>query len=285
MTLPLRRKHPTTAPNSRKGREGTSFSWDKPGLSFLGSTLRWAARALTVGGLAAAVSLTGVCAEPDYFAGNEPAESAQVEPAATSQATVLRWKTSRISRSSAEAAHSGVTTTVITASHEEPDQRVAQKSSGLRPAFKAPAKAGSWNKGKVGSASNLFSDDGAIRLVAHDPKADPFGDRAIQAGREPALAAPAGTRKAALNDQVPKIAAPEAAEPDAAEPIPKAPANLKPVEDLPAPMEKPEPKEETEKPGDAPATDAYNFRDCQKAEEGCALFLESLRGVPSRRFR
>jgi hypothetical protein len=230
-------------------------------LSFLGSTFRWAARAFAATGLAAAVSLTGVCAEPGYFSGNE-----------TSQATVLRWKTSRISRGSegASNAHSR-STTILTASHDEPIERSGAKSSGLRPAFKAPAQTSGWNKSKAGTASSLFSDDGAIRLVAHDPHSDPFGDRVSQAGREPALAAPAGTRKAALNDQPEKAAAP-----DAAEPMPKAPANLKPADDLPAPMEKGAPKEESEKP----ATDTYNFRDCSKAEEGCALFLDSLRGVP-----
>jgi hypothetical protein len=130
----------------------------------------------------------------------------------------------------------------------------------------------------------LLSDDGAIRLVAHDPHSDPFGDRVSQAGREPALAAPAGTRKVALNDQPAPGAASDAAQPNAAEPMPKAPANLKPADELPAPMGKPVPKEEDfnpkPMPGAAPATDTYNFRDCSKAEEGCALFLDSLRGVP-----
>jgi len=237
-------------------------------LSFVGSTLRWATRALAAGGLSAAVALTGWCAEPDYFGGNEPAAapSETENSAATSQAAVLRWKTSRITRSSADAARSGITTTVITASHEETAPSEKPSSSGLRPAFKAPAKPGSWNKSKAGSPSNLLSDDGAIRLVAHDPKSDPFGDR-----------------KAVLNDQ------PEAAPaPDAAEPKIKAPANLKPAEDLPEPMEKAEPMEKSDLkeeslrpvPESKPAVDTYNFRDCSKAEEGCKMFADSIRGVP-----
>ena len=256
------------------------------------SAFRWAARAIAAGGLSAAVALTGWCAEPDYFSGNEneavASSAADNSAAPTSQATVLRWKTGRITRSSTEAARSGITTTVITASHDEQVPSEKPSSTGLRPAFKAPAKPGSWNKSKAGSPSNLLSDDGAIRLVAHDPKADPFSDRVTQAGREPALAPPAGTRKAVLNDapevaQVPKaVPAPEEAEP-----MPKAPANLKPAEELPMPaepmpMEKADPKEESLRPVPeaAPAADVYNYRDCTKAEEGCKLFVESLRGVP-----
>ncbi|MCE9524759.1 MAG: hypothetical protein K8R36_01745 [Planctomycetales bacterium] len=249
-------------------------------------SLRGLFRALAAGGLSAAVALTGRCAEPDYSGGNETAAVAPSEAessALTSQARVLRWKTSRITSSSAEAARSGITTTVITASHEETAPSEKPSSTGLRPAFKTPAKPGSWNKSKAGSPSNLLSDDGAIRLVAHDPKSDPFGDRVTQAGREPALAPPEGTRRAALNDQ------PEAAPaPDAAEPKIKAPANLKPAEDLPMPMEKAEPMEKSEPkeeslrpvPEAKPAVDTYNYRDCSKAEEGCKLFAESIRGVP-----
>ena len=193
---------------------------------------------------------------------------------------MLRWKTSRISRGSEGAfnSHSRSAPTIITASHEEPEQRDGRSASGLRPAFKAPAKAGAWNKSKAGSPSSLLSDDGAIRLVAHDPRTDPFGDRVSQAGREPALAAPAGTRKAALDDQ-----AENAAQPDAAEPMPRVPGNLKPADDLPAPMDQPVPGAEDTNPmpppGTEPMTDTYNYRDCAKAEEGCKLFAETLRGV------
>ncbi len=234
-------------------------------------SLRGLFRAIAATGLAAAVSLTCMGAEPDYFSSNESAE--------VPQASVLRWKTSRISRGSEGASnfHSR-STTIIAANHEEPAARVVQHSTGLRPAFKAAAKAGSWNKSKAGSPSNLLSDDGAIRLVAHDPRTDPFGDRVSQAGREPALAPPDGTRKAALQDP------PEKPGPlEAAEPMPKAPGSLKPVEpaeNLPSPKENEPPQEESEKPGEAPATDTYNFRDCSQAQEGCALFIGSLRGVP-----
>ena len=235
-------------------------------------------RSLAATGLAAAVSLTGFCAEPDYFADNE-AEAAAVadgepsaEPAvtATSEATLLRWKTSRINRTSYDAARIGATTTVITASHSEP---ALEPSSGLRPAFKSPAKAGSWNTSKVGVASSLASSDGAIRLVAHDPHEDPFGDRVSQAGREPALARPQGTRKAALANQ-----AEELAQPEAAEPMPKG--NLQPADDLPAPMDKPMPEESLRPMADSEPSDTYNYRDCGKAEEGCRLFGDSIRGVP-----
>ena len=163
-------------------------------------------------------------------------------------------------------------------------------ASGLRSAFKAPSQTGGWNKSKAGSPS-LFSDDGTIRLVAGDPHEDPFGDRAAQAG--PALAAPAGARRAALNHQpakpADKIAAPEAAEPEGAEPMPKAqpadknaaPGTLKPANELPKPGDKEMPKEEAEKPATPEeGVDAFNNRDCAKAEEGCRLFAESLRGVP-----
>lgn len=247
----------------------------------MGPTLRWATRALAAGGLSAAVALTGWCAEPDYFGGDEAtvvAPSETEESAPTSQATVLRWKTSRITHSSSEAARNGVTTTVISASHETPEPGEKPFSSGLRPAFKAPAKPVSWNKSKAGTPSNLLSDDGAIRLVAHDPRTDPFGDRVSQAGREPALAAPAGTQRAVLND--PPEVAPEPAEP--AEPMPRAPGAFKPAENLPEPPENPAPKEESLRPmPEAPAeTDTYNYRDCSKAEEGCKMFVESLRGVP-----
>lgn len=244
-----------------------------------GLWLREAFRVLAVGGLATALSLTGWCAEPDYFAGDEPEDVAtsEVEPTtpATSPATVLRWKTSRINRNSYEAARVGATTTVITASHDVP---ALQPSSGLRPAFKAPAKAGSWNTSKVGAASSLVSSDGAIRLVAHDPHEDPFGDRVAQVGRGPALLPPEGTRKAALADQVEDEPSP----PAGAAPLPKAPGNLQPADELPAPMDKLIPREEDlrPKPDAEPATDIYNYRDCAKAEEGCKLFRESLRGVP-----
>src|SRR5687768_10214880 len=107
MTLPLRRKHPTTAPNSQKGKEGTSFSWDKqPCLSFFRSSLRWTARAFAAGGISAAVVLTGFCGEPSYFTDEDLSQVSSPEtrqadaPQPTSQATVLRWKTSRISRGS-----------------------------------------------------------------------------------------------------------------------------------------------------------------------------------------
>ena len=232
-------------------------------------------RSLAATGLAAAVSLTGFAAEPDYFADDEAeavvTTAAEPTAPAISQATVLRWKTSRITRNSYEAARIGATTTVIPASHEGP---VLQPSSGLRPAFKAPAKAGSWNTSKVGTASSLVSGDGAIRLVAHNPHEDPFGDRVSQAGREPALAAPAGTRKAALADQ-----AEEAPPQGTTKPMPKAPGNLKPAEELPAPTDKPE-ESLRPMPDAEPATDSYNYRDCGKAEEGCRLFRDSLRGVP-----
>lgn len=244
-------------------------------------SLRGLFRALAAGGLSAAVTLTGWCAEPDYFSGNESetvaSSAAESSAPSTSQATVLRWKTSRITRSSAEAARSGVTTTVITASHEAPEPGERAFSSGLRPAFKSPAKPGSWNKSKAGTPSNLLSDDGAIRLVAHDPRTDPFGDRVSQAGREPALAPPAGTQRAVLND--PPAVAPV---PEAAEPRPRAPGAFRPAENLPEPPENPEPKEESLRPMPEapPAIDTYNYRDCSKAEEGCKMFVESLRGVP-----
>ncbi len=239
-------------------------------------SLRGLFRTLAAGGISAAVAFSSLGAEPSYFTPGDETAATATEAQPLAEATVLRWKTSRISRGSegASNAHSR-STTILTASHDEPVEGIGAKSSGLRPAFKAPAQASSWNKSKAGSPSSLLSDDGAIRLVAHDPHSDPFGERVSQAGREPALAAPAGTRKAALNDQPEKVPAP-----DAAEPMPKAPANLKPVDDLPAPMEKEAPKVESEKPGIAPPTDTYNFRDCSKAEEGCAMFLDSLRGVP-----
>jgi hypothetical protein len=213
-------------------------------------------RTVAAGGIAAVLTLTGMCEEP-----------------ATSPAVVLRWKTSRISRGLEGASNlpSRPATTVIAASHEVPESQEGQTTSGLRPAFKAPAKADRWNKSKAGSPSNLLSSDGAIRLVAHDPHSDPFGDRVSQAGREPALAPPDGTRKAGLNDH-----AEGAVQPEASDPTPKAPGSLKPIEDLPLPME----EDRNPPPSVGPLTDAYNYRDCAKAEEGCRMFAETLRGVP-----
>src|SRR6476619_6712086 len=106
MTLPLRRKHPTTAPSIPKGRAGTRFS-------FL--------RALAAGGISAAMALTSVAAEPDYVGGDEEvAVSSAQEEQPLAQAKVLRWKTSRISHGSEGATnlHSR-STTIISASHEE----------------------------------------------------------------------------------------------------------------------------------------------------------------------
>lgn len=240
---------------------------------------------LAAGGLSAAMALTSFAGEPDYFSeeGEAPAAATQSQPLPS--AAVLRWKTSRIERGAEGASnlHPRSSITIIATSHEEEETADApsRTSAGLRPAFKAPASGNSWNKSKAGSPSNHFSDDGTIRLVAHDAHDDPFGDRAVQAG--PALAAPVGARKAALNKPPAKPAAPEAEEPEAAEPMPKAPANLKPVDELPAPGAKDETKDETKEEAEKPATpgtDTFNFRDCSQAEEGCRAFVDSLRGVP-----
>jgi hypothetical protein len=177
---------------------------------------------LAAGGLSAGIALSSFAAEPGYLAPTEEAAVAPSEEQPTlAEAKVLRWKTSKIGRGSEGASNLGSSaiTTIITASHEESAEPSSHGSSGLRPALKAPAAGSNWNKSKAGSPSTLFSDDGAIRLVAHDPHDDPFGDRAVQAG--PALAAPAGARKAALNNQPLKPAVPEAEEPDAAEPMPE----------------------------------------------------------------
>ncbi|MBC7853760.1 MAG: hypothetical protein IAF94_10015 [Pirellulaceae bacterium] len=286
MTLPSRRKHPTTAPNSRKGKAGTD-AFVVTGFSrFINPLKRVTTNCLAAAGISAAIALTSIGAEPSYFTEDDlaqtvPQETRQAEVSQPlAEAAVLRWKTSRISRGSDGefSAHSR-SATVITASHDEAEQRDGRSVTGLRPAFQAPAKAGAWNKSKAGSPSNLLSDDGAIRLVAHDPRTDPFGDRVSQAGREPALTAPAGTRKAALNDQ-----AEEVAQPNAAEPRPRAPGNLKPADDLPTPMDKAVPGAEDTNPmppaGTEPMTDTYNYRNCDEAEEGCKRFVETLRGVP-----
>src|SRR5436190_23536435 len=122
MTLPSRRKHPTTAPNTRKGREGTSFPWDKqPCLSFFSSTFQWAARALAAGSISAAVTLSGFAAEPDDFTADDEASAAPSQEQPLAQARILRWKTSRISRGSEGASnlHSRSATTIIAAGHEE----------------------------------------------------------------------------------------------------------------------------------------------------------------------
>ena len=167
---------------------------------------------------------------------------------------MLRWKTSRISAGrTAEALPRPVAgSEVITAGHHEP------VSSGLRPAFKAPVQKEGWNKSKLGSAPSLSPEgENAIRLVAYNPFHDPFGDRVAQAVREPDLAAPEG-----------------------------APAESKPmVNPLPSPQDKLVPREDEANPkpmpGAAPeATDPYNFRDCNKQDNECALFLETLRGAP-----
>lgn len=241
-----------------------------------GPTLLWGARALAAGGLAIAASLASLGAEPGRFTPDETARAIGTETgsAGIPQAALLRWKTSRIASSSGANSSQSITSgEVITAGHREP------AVPGLRPAFKAPANAGGWNKSKLGSAPNPDpSSEATIRLIAHDPFRDPFGDRVAQAGREPALVPPAGRVQGAGQE------APDPLADQPVEPMPNAPRLTEPMENtLPSPMDKLVPREDdmNPMPGAAPEeVDRYNFRDCKKEGDDCQLFLEALRGAP-----
>ena len=200
---------------------------------------------------AAAISL-GLCqtgvfaqqAEPDYFAGAvdaAPLTQADAQSPPPTQAEVLRWKAPRA------IVNPYFDRKVVKAAANEP---AADAPATVRPGTGIPvavpparsAPESDWNKTRI-SGHQAPAPARAVRLAAHDPFTDPFGDRAT-AGEEPTLIAPRYESEPAVAQQP----APGAGE-------------------LPPPaQENDEPMVERD----------YNPEQCRKWQEGCRDLARSL---------
>lgn len=290
MTSPLRRKRQITALNTRKGKAENNPSLDRAvGWAYL----RWsfltaidlakaAALPITLGLALAGTASSQEAQLPGYFGGvqdAQPISTADDSQGGTEEAAVLRWKNKRA------AAGSGSLTL-----------KPATFTGGASTKIK---QSGGWAKSKIGETRNpLLSSDGTVRLVAHDPHQDPFGDRIAQAGRAPSLAPPAGAAAdehsaeeppaviRPMRETVPPAEA-EASPPATAEPMtpadPTAPESTPPEavpmeESLPSPPSRTTPYEEGTGKKEVPCDRVYNNRNCCEGDETCKTFLDMLRG-------
>lgn len=184
---------------------------------------------------------------PDYFAGAEdaaPLTEADAQSPPPSQAQVLRWKAPRtivnpyVDRQVVKAS------TTISAPQVQ-DEAPASEPLQARPA--ARASSGAWNKTRIAGHQGAAR---SVRLAAHDPFSDPFGDRLTQ-GAEPSLSAPRYESETVVAQQ------PETPVPDAAE--------------LPAPAQ-----ENAQPQMPLGGSRDYDPEMCRKWQEGCRELGERL---------
>jgi hypothetical protein len=203
--------------------------------------------------------------EPDYFAGAEQAQpltEADTADPPLPQAEILRWKQPKpiinpyVDRNVVKASitlsapHRGSKSAPV----EEDEAEAAEPAPREFETPQAPSAAG-WNKSRIGGHPGAAARP--VRLAAHDPFRDPFGDRVSQ-NEETRLQPPAGAAEQPplSSDPMPERAAP------GAEPMPGE--GLLPM-----------PREEAPRAG----ARIYNERDCDKLEAVCASLREQLRGA------
>jgi hypothetical protein len=178
--------------------------------------------------------------QPDYFAGAEdaaPLTAADAQSPPPPQAEVLRWKAPRT------IVNPYVDRKVVKASITLAAPQHGDESGGNEPqqVQRPPARAssGSWNKTPIAGHQGATRP---VRLAAHDPFTDPFGDRQAQ-NEEPDLSAPMDEPETVFIGQQPPA-------PDAGE----LPAPAQETEQPPMPMD---------------GSRDYDPERCRKWQEGC----------------
>ncbi len=204
--------------------------------------MRHLAGAATLGGVLFQSAAFAQQAEPDYFAGAEDAaplneDDAQSPP--PTQAEVLRWKAPRT------IVNPYVDRNVVQASGAVAASEAVEAPAAAVQPRRSAASATSWNKTRIAGHQGAAR---AVRLAAHDPFSDPFGDR-LANNEQPSLSAPRYESERAVAQQ-----------PD---PAPGA-------GDLPAPAP------ENAQPMPMAGSRDYDPERCRRWQEGCQKLGQEL---------